>query len=82
MTNPTFVQHTTNPTMVEVCVSFFLPTDARHWIPNGTETVDCVVDAVELSEDPLGTMDAAEQAWSDQTHGIGSFWGIIVEDGF
>ena len=82
MNNPTFLQHTTNPTMVEVCVAFFLPTDARHWIPNGTEIVDCIVDAEDLADDPISTMDAAGQAWCDQTHGVGSFWSIIVGDEF
>ena len=46
----TCVQHTTNPTTVDVCVSFFLPTDARHWIPSGTADVTLTVDAIELEK--------------------------------
>jgi hypothetical protein len=82
MNNPTFLQHTTNPTMVEVCVAFFLPTDARHWIPNGTAHVDCVVDADDMADDPVACMAEAAERWCDQTHGVGSFWSIIVGDEF
>ncbi len=37
---PAFLQHTTNPTFVEVGVEFFLPTDSTSWIPNGFDMVD------------------------------------------
>lgn len=74
-----FIQHTTNPTIVEVCVAFFLPTDARHWIPNGTETVDCIVDADDMDDDPVACMAEAAERWCEQTHGKGSFWSIILD---
>ena len=77
--NPTFIQHTTNPTIVEVCVSFFLPTDARHWIPNGVAHVDCVVDADDLEDDWIVTLEEAAEAWCEQTHGKGSFSQVIIE---
>ena len=47
----TFIQHTTNPTFVEVGVEFFLPTDSTSWIPNGFEMVELCVDANEVSDD-------------------------------
>ena len=70
-------------TTAEVCVSFFLPTDARHWIPNGTAWVNLTV--------PLEWMDCDQdeweqlltesaEAWCEQTHGEGSFWGVIWEE--
>jgi len=74
-----FIQHTTNPTIVDVCVAFFLPTDARHWIPNGTETVKCVVDAEDFDDDPIACMSEAAERWCDQTHGKGSFCTIILD---
>ena len=76
----TCVQHTTNPTTVDVCESFFLPTDARHWIPSGTADVTLTVDAIELEEDFFATAEFAAEQWCEATHGKGSFWGCIWED--
>lgn len=60
---PTFIQHTTNPTTVEVGVEFFLPTDAKHWIPNGFDMVEFVVDSTELEEDRNATLEQVAEAW-------------------
>ena len=76
----TFVQHTTNPTTVDVCVSFFAPGDARHWIPSGTTDVTLTVDAIELEEDFFATAESAAERWCEAEHGRGSFWGCIWED--
>ena len=75
----TFIQHTTNPRTVDVFVSFFLPTDARHWIPNGVQEVECIVDAEDFDDDPIACMSEAAERWCEQTHGEGSFWSIILD---
>jgi hypothetical protein len=57
-----FVHSTTNPTIVEVGVEFFLPTDSTSWIPNGFEMVEFCVDGDELEDDRSATLeDAAEK---------------------
>jgi hypothetical protein len=57
-----FVHSTTNPTIVEVGVEFFLPSDCTSWIPNGFDMVQFCVDSVELEDDRDATLeDAAEQ---------------------
>lgn len=76
----TFIQHTTNPTEVEVCVAFFTPSDAHHWIPSGSETVNLTVDAEDLEDDRWVTIDTTAEAWCEHTHGKGSFWGVIPEE--
>lgn len=60
---PTFIQHTTNPTTVEVGVEFFLPTDAKYWIPNGFDMVEFVVDSNELEEDRDATLEKVAEEW-------------------
>lgn len=58
----TFIQATTNPTIVEVGVEFFLPTDSTSWIPNGFKMVEFVVDSDELEDDRYATLEeVAEQ---------------------
>ena len=74
-----FIQHTTNPRTVDVFVAFFLPNDHRHWIPNGGEEVECVVDAEDFDDDPIACMSEAAERWCEQTHGKGSFWSIILD---
>lgn len=54
---PTFTQHTTNPTFVEVGVEFFLPTDYTYWIPNGFDMVEFCVDADDLEDDRDATLE-------------------------
>ena len=66
-------------TVTDVCVAFFLPTDAPHWIPNGTAWVDLTVNAEDLEDDYVETLKVAAEAWCEQTHGIGSFWDVILE---
>ena len=59
---PSFIHSTTNPTIVEVGVEFFLPTDSTSWIPNGFDMVQICVNAEELEDDRSATLeDAAEQ---------------------
>lgn len=70
-------------TTVNICVEFFLPTDARHWIPNGAANVDLQVDAETLATGEewewVEEMEAAAEAWCEATHGKGSFTRIILE---
>ena len=73
--------HTTNPVVVnEVGIEFFMPTDARHWIPNGYATVDMIVDAESLEDDFFNTIEAVADAWCDANFGKGSFSQVIMED--
>ncbi len=59
---PSFIQSTTNPTIVEVGVEFFLATDSTSWIPNGFEMVEFCVDSDELEDDRQSTLEEiAEQ---------------------
>jgi hypothetical protein len=73
--------HTTAPMMetIETGISYHLPTDARHWIPNGFITVHLVVNADDLAEDFYGTLDASAEAWADANLGVGAFFQIIME---
>ena len=68
---------------VEVGIEFFLPTDARHWIPNGFANVKVQVDAEVAADgsdaDWHDAIEAAAEAWCEQTHGKGSFSQVIME---
>ena len=70
---------TATTTTVEVGIEFFLPTDARHWIPNGFATVDLEVDSALLDDDFWVTIDEAAEKWCEQNHGKGSFSQVIME---
>tara|TARA_B100002019_G_scaffold43087_1_gene36112 strand:- start:106 stop:345 length:240 start_codon:yes stop_codon:yes gene_type:complete len=74
-----FIQHTTNPRMVDVFVAFFLPNDHLHWIPNGGEQVECIVDAEDFDDDPIQCMTEAAERWCEQTQGPGRFWSIVLD---
>jgi ribosomal protein L32E len=65
--------------IIETGISYHLPTDARHWIPNGFVTVDLVVNADDLAEDFYGTLEEAAEAWADANLGVGAFFQIIME---
>lgn len=71
-------------TVSEVCVSFFLPTDARHWIPNGVSFVDLEIDPEIVSDadqdEWYEAIEAAAEAWCEATHGVGSFAQVVWED--
>lgn len=74
---------TTETTTVEVCIAYFRPCDARHWIPEGTATVDLTVpsdwmDCDQSDWEQLITESA--ETWCEKTHGKGSFWGVIWEE--
>jgi len=73
--------HTAAPMMetIETGISYHLPTDARHWIPNGFVTVDLVVNADDLAEDFYGTLDEAAEAWADANLGVGAYFQVIME---
>jgi len=67
----------------DVCVSFFLPTDARHWIPNGVATIDLIIPEDWLDCDQsewFQLLEEEAEAWCERTHGKGSFWGVIWEE--
>jgi hypothetical protein len=70
-------------TTVNVGVEFFLPTDARHWIPNGFADVDLPVSAETLAigEDWewIEEIEIAAELWCERTHGKGSFSRVILE---
>jgi hypothetical protein len=71
-----FVQHTTNPTLVEVGVEFFLPTDSTSWIPNGFEMVELCVDTDELEDDRSVTLWEAAERFCEN---IGVVFSQIIE---
>lgn len=70
-------------TTAEVCFAYFLPTDARHWIPNGTATVNLTIPAEWADCDQSEWEDLlteSAESWCEMTYGKGSFWGMIWED--
>ena len=71
---------TTSTTVtVEAGIEYYLPTDARHWIPNGFIKVDLEVDSEELAEDFYGTISAVAEDWADANLGAGVFSQVIME---
>jgi hypothetical protein len=72
---------TTAPIMetVETGIEYFLPGDARHWIPNGFVTVNLEVDADALADDFYATLEEAAEAWADANLGAGAFFQVIME---
>lgn len=64
---------------VETGIEYFLPGDARHWIPNGFCKVNLQVAAAALAEDFWGTLSAAAEDWADANLGAGVFSQIIME---
>jgi hypothetical protein len=64
---------------VETGIEYFLPGDARHWIPNGFVRVNLEVDAEALGEDFYGTLEQAAEAWADANLGAGAFFQVIME---
>jgi len=73
---PSFIQHTTNPTIVEVGVEFFLPTDSTSWIPNGFDMVELCVDADELEDDRSVTLWEAAERFCEN---IGVVFSQVIE---
>ncbi len=71
-----FVQHTTNPTLVEVGVEFYLPTDSTSWIPNGFEMVGLCVDTDELEDDRSVTLWEAAERFCEN---IGVVFSQVIE---
>lgn len=67
-------------TVHEIGIEFFLPTDARHWIPNGFTVVDLEVDAELFDDDAYVAIDEAAEAWCEQHHGKGSFSQVIMPE--
>ena len=68
---------------VNVGIEFFLPTDSRHWIPNGFANVDLEIDAETAADanesDWYDAIEFAAESWCEQTHGKGSFSQVIME---
>jgi hypothetical protein len=64
---------------VETGIEYFLPGDARHWIPNGFIRVNLEVDAEALGEDFYATLEEAAEAWADANLGVGAFFQVIME---
>ena len=64
---------------IETGIEYFLPGDARHWIPNGFVKVDLEVDTAALAEDFFGTLDEAAEQWADANLGAGAFFQVIME---
>ena len=64
---------------VETGIEYFLPGDARHWIPNGFRKVNLEVDAAALADDFYGTLDEAAEAWADANLGAGAFFQVVME---
>jgi hypothetical protein len=56
-------------TRVEVGVEYFLPTDAKHWIPNGFQMVELNVDEALLADDRDVALDDAADKWCNE-HGF------------
>ena len=69
---------------VTACVVYFLPTDARHWIPNGTAftTVEVDSDTAEYGDvsDWYDEVEFAAEKWCESVHGKGSFFQVVWED--
>lgn len=73
-----FIQHTTNPTFVEVGVEFFLPTDSTHWIPNGFEMVELCVDADDVNDNWMRSI-ALDEAAEKFCESIGVVFTRVIE---
>lgn len=68
---------------VNACIEYYLPTDARHWIPNGVAFADLQIDS-EIAEnagdsDWYDAIEFAAEEWCDATHGKGSYFRVIFE---
>lgn len=70
-------------TTVTICVNYFLPTDARHWIPNGVAYPALQIDSeiAELGDDSdwYDAIEFAAEQWCEMTYGKGSFFQVIFE---
>jgi hypothetical protein len=73
-----FVQHTTNPTFVEVGVEFFLPTDSTSWIPNGFDMVEFCVDSDDLEDDRSTTLEEVAEKFCEHIGVV--FFRVIESD--
>ena len=72
----TFIQHTTNPTFVEVGVEFFLPIDSIQWIPNGFDMVEFCVDADDLEDHRSVTLEEVAEQFCES---IGVVFSQVIE---
>ena len=62
MKNQTLTFHTTNPTIVEIGIEYYLPTDGN-WIPNGFQLIDAIVDSDELNDDLYDVCNEIAEIW-------------------
>ena len=65
---------------VTACVVYYLPTDARHWIPNGTAEVTVEVDSDTADSEWFDEIEQAAEQWCEEVHGKGSFFQVVWED--
>ena len=65
---------------VTACVVYYLPTDARHWIPNGTAFHDVEVDSETADSEWFDEIEQAAEKWCEEVHGKGSFFQVVWED--
>ncbi len=61
----TFAIATTNPTVIEVGIEYYLPQDDLTWRPNGFKTVSLVVDSDDLDDDYWIALDEAAERFCD-----------------
>jgi len=73
-----FIQHTTNPTEVEIGIEYYLPTDDLFWIPNGFVNVNVIVDADDLDSDYYETLQDAAEGWCYEQPGV-EFSQLLME---
>ncbi len=71
-----FVQHTTNPTLVEVGVEFYRHNDHTYWIPKGFDMVELCVDSDELEDDRSATLWEAAERFCEN---IGVVFSQVIE---
>jgi len=71
---------TATTTTVTACVVYFLPTDSRDWIPNGTAFHDVEVDSDTVDSEWFDEVEHAAEQWCESVHGKGSFFQVVWED--
>lgn len=74
------IQHTTNPITLEAVVEYYLPTDPRGWIPNGSSVVEFIVDSDDYSEMGDSCMDDLATEWLRINHPNCSFTRVFTSN--
>ena len=55
-------------TLVEVGIEYYLPTDFKHWIPNGFQMVELTVDEALLADERFVALDEAAEQWCEDNN--------------